>query len=671
MAALFRAAGKEQVRLQVQEDRCFPETGFLDLGSLALQPSDAEPGQDPNRAIAIAIDQGFYEWHVAAEAAVVEATHRLMGLNDPNKDEDQRSKARRALDCVSNVACRVGLVHPVLDAGSLSALPLSKPATIVVDTSAIVQGGLDFVVRFLHPMARIKVPAIAHMELLNAADNYFSLRRKKNNALGRVLHEHVLSQGGQRALLRSELETSTEIERGRLGADPLRGVVELGPDSEDKRLHLSVVQRSFVDRLIFETARQHATQSNQDHRVFLMTSDQGLSRMTIAEGMQPLFFERGHLSGIGGTVLTGTAFHPFTGHIYSIPLTSLIWELAVTFGLCRLRCEATGHYLDVCAIGADLPWKPYHTRHDLLWMRYDLSATTQPSAKIPPSTANSETVTAKIESAASKPAGRRSPVGAYRFSPPRMLHLIHALAEKERLTTTEVLRVLELEKHSQLDDYRYFLVSGGFIKTQEKGIVKTESLDSLWAAMRNRDLTSVGTALQRVPSFQSFIANVATVPPGPKPPAGGYGIAERAISTYVALAEAAGLVLSIPNERIYSTSARPSLEEFASLALETYSTLSMGTDDYILTGLWLEALSRDHGIHPVIARERLEEARLAEYIERFAEGSTPETRFVGHSVSVLQLVQGRPTIQKVSLFEGDFLLPGKSSVSLKLVKGTA
>lgn len=133
-----------------------------------------------------------------------------------------RNKLKRGLDGVFSAACRVGLIHPVFDSDTLAAMPFRRPTTVVTDTSAIVQGGLDFVVRFLYPMARVKVPAIAHMELLNACDNYLSLRRGKlaKPAPGRIVLEHALSQGGQRALLRLELQTDTEIERGRLGADP-------------------------------------------------------------------------------------------------------------------------------------------------------------------------------------------------------------------------------------------------------------------------------------------------------------------------------------------------------------------------------------------------------------------------------------------------------------------
>src|SRR5438132_1298254 len=85
-----------------------------------------------------------------------------------------------------------------------------------------------FLVRFLYPMVRIKIPAIVHMEILVMADRYFSWRRSTGKGIhsAATLLDHVTSQGSQRALLRLELQTDVEIERPRIGADPLRGVVQ-------------------------------------------------------------------------------------------------------------------------------------------------------------------------------------------------------------------------------------------------------------------------------------------------------------------------------------------------------------------------------------------------------------------------------------------------------------
>ena len=87
-----------------------------------------------------------------------------------------------------------------------------------------------------------------------------------------------------RVLVRVEMDDRVEIDRPRLGADPLRGVIQPDSDSEDRSLGLQAVQRSFADRLILETAVQHRDRVAPGHSVFLMTADQGQARMATAEG---------------------------------------------------------------------------------------------------------------------------------------------------------------------------------------------------------------------------------------------------------------------------------------------------------------------------------------------------------------------------------------------------
>ena len=362
--------------LMIREDKCFKDTNWLNLGTLLVEPGDCEPGEEINERYLAAVNFGFFEWACPSITTVMD---RLVELLEITK-EDHKAKAERALDEVTSVAARVGLVHPFFDADAISLMPFRRPTTVVADTSAILQGGLDFVVRFLYPMARLKVPAIAHMEILNSADNYFKYRRTHQKVKDRaaVLLSHAVSQGGQRALLRLELQTDAEIERGRLGADPLRGIIQSESDAEDTNLGLQKVQRSFADRLIFETARQHLSQSSPDHPVTLMTADQGLARMTLGEGMQPLFFEAVSYPLIAERRLSGTTFNPFTGRIYSVSIADLLWEMAVTFGRARLATEDDTYFVEACAMEETLSWKPYHAKDDLLWVR--ISAAHQPRA---------------------------------------------------------------------------------------------------------------------------------------------------------------------------------------------------------------------------------------------------------------------------------------------------
>ena len=92
-----------------------------------------------------------------------------------------------------------------------------RPATVVSDTSGVLQGGLDFIVRHI-PKARVKVPAIVQMEIRNFSHRFFKIRResksdKQKQRAAKQLVEHLNSQGAERALLRLELQDDVEIER--------------------------------------------------------------------------------------------------------------------------------------------------------------------------------------------------------------------------------------------------------------------------------------------------------------------------------------------------------------------------------------------------------------------------------------------------------------------------
>ena len=253
---------------------------------------------------------------------------------------------------------RCGLAYPILDAMALSSMPFRRTATVVADTSAVLQGGLDFVALHLAPAARITIPAIVHMEVLNHVDRYSSQRRQdthKNSA--QMLLDHVLSQGGQRTLLR--LEREHQLERSRLGADPLRGIIQPDSDAEDRNLQLQRIQRSFADRLILETAIQRRDKADPNHPIMLMTADQGLARMALAEGIEPIYFDAKGATNLLGTTMSGVTFRPLpsAARTYVVPLTRILWELAVAFGHARLTMDPNPIF-EVVAIGEGLSWQP-------------------------------------------------------------------------------------------------------------------------------------------------------------------------------------------------------------------------------------------------------------------------------------------------------------------------
>ncbi len=107
------------------------------------------------------------------------------------------------------------------------------------------------------------------------------------------------------------------------------------------------------------------------------------------------------------------------------------------------------------------------------------------------------------------------------------------------------------------------------------------------------------------------------------------------------------------------------VEDFSSIALGCYKEIAKG-DDYILTGKWLETLARKYGMHPITARNRLDEARQAGYLERYTEGSTPETQFEKHTMHYLKLSHGLPVVEKINLYHGDFLIQDRASVSIRI-----
>ena len=127
------------------------------------------------------------------------------------------------------------------------------------------------------------------------------------------------------------------------------------------------------------------------------------------------------------------------------------------------------------------------------------------------------------------------------------------------------------------------------------------------------------------------------------------------------------MAFRIPEEGVYAAFVMPSLEKFVDIAIDAFEKNRKG-ERYVLTGLWLEAMAREHDVHPIHARNRLNEAQAAGIIDRFTEGSTPETRFDSHTLNVLEVKNGVPTVRKICLYHGDFILPGKASVSIRLEK---
>ena len=679
-----------QLRLEVQEDKCFPGS-WLAIGRIAVHPEpvNAHPQQlEPATLVARALRHGFFEWEIPEKDTLLAQVIRFFESRKSLTDR-QEHKIDEAIKEVAHIAIRCGIAYPALDPLAISVMPYSRPVSVVVDTSAIVQGGLDFVARELAPQARIKVPAIVHMEILNLVDRYFS-QRNRGKPSPAMLFDHVMSQGAHRALLRLAIDPRIEIERSRLGSDPLRGVVQPDSDAEDKSLGLHVVQRSFADRLILETAIQHRDAVNPDHDVILLTSDQGLARMALAEGIQPLFCDANATNEIFGSTLTGVVFVPFLRDATRLSYCSLpdiLWESATSFGSARLVGDQTGATYTVTALQSTVPWKLHHSLDDLLWAEVgsrsapptDHATRTPPQPSPDPAPSGQDTnqppsPAAIPSSSPSRPPrasatrptrSRRRGHGTYAFRLSSMLDLLSTLSEKGSISDAEAMSCANVKSKSAYGEYYNFLGAGGFATRDRDQLQKTPAMEELIGALRIPDHGALSHSLQEVPSFASFVRNLELAVPLSQVDA---RLRQDAFRTYAGLAELACIGIRIHGQGVYATPYNPTPAQFVEPALSAFDAVRRG-ERFALTGAWLEHLATVHGIHPIHVRQRLAEAHQAGYVQRFFEGSTPETRFQGRFIACLEGTQGRLAVRMTNLYYGDFLLPGRASVSIRLSVG--
>ncbi|MBI4863578.1 MAG: hypothetical protein HY815_25470 [Candidatus Riflebacteria bacterium] len=610
-------------------------------------------------------------------------TATLDGLKDEHKE--RLLKATR--EGLQDILRRMLLLLPVFDADALAAMPLRRPTTIVPDTTAVHQGALDFVCRFLSPWARIKVPAIVHMELQNNADNYFDKVRFKQRPSRTpspadrcaALRQHILSQGGIRTLLRLEFDPDVELDRGDLGADPLRGVITSSSDPEDKNLGLQDVVRSFADRLIVETARRFQAEVRPDHPLFVLTSDQGIARMALAEGLRVMFFQARAVPAIDGARVTGTLFNPFSRDLYAVSFADVLWELAVSFGRARVVTEDGKQGLDVWGIGGETDgatWQPLHAREDLLWTRR--TGSTVPPAQVgstAPAPAPAEVAPdppADSDRTATDPPRFRPEDlrGAYRFSPDKMLSLIGAIVHQGALPMPDAQRAVDVHDPGTCGKYVRFLLSGQLVEEGASGLVATPALHALWVALAAQRHGDAARILRAVPSFDG-LCQFTEAKGQFSPDAPGIPVASSALSNYLMLGEALGLWLRVVERGVCWTPRAPAEADFPRVARAAYERARQADEGgrWLLTGRWLEALALEDGIHPLTCRDLVARARHSGSLRVLAEGSTPDNRFDTHFFWALGQRDGQPCIERVYLYQGDFLLPGTAAVRLRIEVG--
>ena len=657
-------ADEYSLRLEICEDVCFRRDEWVSAGEVTLHP--APPGASQDRgdsiiAVRQAIRYGFFDWTLPTQKCLEQGLVDAMNNSPARPPADNLKnewRIREAAKAVAHVAHRCGLAHPMIDAMALSRMPFRNPVSVVADTSAVLQGGLDFVALHLAPAARITIPAVVHMEILNLIDRYFSQRRARKPS-AQMLMDHVLSQAGQRVLLR--LERDHQLERSRLGADPLRGIVQPDSDAEDKSLGLQRVQRSFADRLILETAIQRRNRVDPNHPVMLMTADQGQARMALAEGIEPMFFDASGVSHLFGTTLSGVTFRPFADRprTRAVALTRVLWELAVTFGRARAINVGTEAGLEVAAIGPALSWQPYHSEDDLLWTA--ASGTPPPQAPAPTPI---DAVTGDTDlsiSPPSTPAVKARSAGSYSFSPHSMLKLM-VVVDSAPVSDDDALSVVGVRSIQTYEQYFRFLLAGDFATRRANGLVGTERLTDLLQSMATSAFDDMQRLLAGVASFEGFLSRLNVGTPLAREES---GLRKVAYAPYCALAEACCAGAFLAGFGIFATPRNPPPDQFAAQAVQAYDEVREG-EDFALTGAWLEHLVRHTGIHPIRARQRLAEAQQGGYVHRFVEGSTPETRYENRALHVLH-VEGRvPGLRRINLYHGDFLIPGRAAGSIRL-----
>lgn len=546
-------------------------------------------------------------------------------------------------------------------------MPFRRPTTVIRDTSSVLQGGLSFVAENLHPAARIKVPAVVQMEIVNFADRFLSNWRASKIKSPDLLMDHLNSQAGQRVLLQLELNSDVELERTFLLGDPLRGAFQRDEDKELKELNLNASVRAYADRLILESARQHQSQVSFGHQVMLMTSDQGLARMALAEGLSPIYFRAARADALFGRRLSGTNLHPFDGSLRSRSVPEVLWELATIFGSARLLSPDGTIGLDVHAIGTDLSWAPYHSRDDLLWVTPLKNPGATKVATIdtpqPPKPDLSRSRNEGVEaSEIYKEQPKHAAPSFYKLSVDRLFAFVEVLETEQTMAEQRVSDELGVKATSALREYRRFLESAGAVRVEGGAWHSTERLAALSVALRTADITELRKELERYPSYGLLKRRLSEISIGQSLEPKAFG---RATATLLLLAELTEIGAPVADRGFFPTRDEMDDKTFVSAAIEAYRQLKNDAG-WAETGAWIEELIEHYGLHPVVTRQKLQSMSEAGLLKRVTEGSTTDTKNDRHTVRTLDSKDGHPIVKVNFLYRGDFLIPGKGSSSIRI-----
>ena len=242
---------------------------------------------------------------------------------------------------------------------------------------------------------------------------------------------------------------------------------------------------------------------------------------------------------------------------------------------------------------------------------------------------------------------------------------MESLEKAASLSDEEGISIAKVRIDSTYGQYYKFLVSGRFADRQKDRLEKTKRLTHFIKAMRALSFDRMKFLLVDVPSFEQFLEKLKIGSPLTREAS---GLRTVAFPTHCALTELCCAGARFDGDGIYATPNNPTPAGFVQPALEAYHAVRAG-EDFVLTGDWLGRLATHSGIHPVYARQRLAEAHQGGYLRRYFEGSTPETRYENRNIQVLHVEGGSPVVHRINLYHGDFLMPGRAAVSIKLLPG--
>lgn len=686
-------------KLQVWNRGLFLKDGWLNVGSVELPPlvnsgnSNFEEPKYPIRP-----SEGHYLLWMESEDKLRSDFFKIAEVKAAPESWQTVS------EILQDALRRTLLLQMQFDRDSIARLKLGKPCSIVVDTSAIRQGAGSFLLRNCQPFARLKVPPVVTMELEEKAHQFLKLDRKpqnkplNDNQKMKLLEAQAGSQGPFRFLQQAQADDRIVFEPAVSQSEPIRSIFQKNTDNDFQNLAFSEVNRGFADRLILESARDHQRNFGSYYEVMLLTSDEGMARLALAEGIGVIHFVAHQVLPPFDRKLAGAHYTMLNDGIQSIPLQSVLWEFATTFGAARLLSEE-GEELRVQNHPLASPWSPANAKEDRLEVysvEFNLTDTltvgsllaekplddavraemvlqgdpdvlpqtdnqvAEPVATLPKPKPN--TGAQKKKSLAVKKPDSYDFRGAM-FSVPKLVSLVTCLIGGP-LDRTRAAQSVGLSAPTSLFYCLAFLRNMGAVRIARDMVELTNVGEQLYLALAQLNLEKLYEIFCESPSFSAFMSYLLGLPAESDPnwlinsP-----IKQEAQKNYRDLADISGMLFA-SSTRAYVTAKRPLMSEFAEMALGVHSS-TKDIDGYSDSVFFLEGIA-GLGVHPTNARRLMREASKEGMLHVSYQGAMPRVDRNGSQVLVLEINDGQPVARRYMLQKGDFLSEGHASLRLKV-----